>query len=537
MLCLIKLAKLQGISMSLQKSFSTPMLLASGIAGILGSGWLLGPLASVRIAGPAAILSWAIAGLLMMLVAATFVLLARGKPITGGTVRFFQITYGHFAGFSFSWIAWLAWVAVAPIETMALIQYSSNYFPGLMTLGTSPILTMQGVSLGIILMVLLTLVNNYGVNVYKRANIFLLVFKLLIPIVTVGLLLSTHFQSHNFTSAGGFMPYGWHSVFAALPLAGIIYAFIGFNPVIQLAAEVKNPKKAIPIAIFGALLVCIILYVLIQLAFIAALPSSMLVHGWHNLHFTGDHGPFIGLLVGFGLVFFVKFLYLDSCVSPVGTAMVQALATSRLTYAMSKNGYLPKCLMKINKFGSPYYALWFNCGLGILFFLPFPSWQHMVGFLVSCLVLGYVAGPMSLMASVVQSPKKFQPFSVKFIHSLSLVAFYICNLMIIWSGWEIVMKIFILFFSGYIVLGLMKWMKIGLQNITMDEVIRGSWAIVYIIGLTLISFFSSFGGGDIIHFGLDFFVIALFSAMVYGLAYMLMKYSINLLPEAIPRPC
>ena len=79
--------------MALQKSVNTITLLSSAVAGIIGSGWLLSPLACVKIAGPAAILSWIIGGILMMIVASTFVILTRSLPITGGTVRFFQLTH------------------------------------------------------------------------------------------------------------------------------------------------------------------------------------------------------------------------------------------------------------------------------------------------------------------------------------------------------------------------------------------------------------------------------------------------------------
>src|SRR3990167_1231024 len=130
--------------MSLPKSVNTFTLLASAVAGIIGSGWLLSPLATAKIAGPAAVIVWIIGGILMMIVASTFVILTRTLPITGGTVRFFQLTHGHFAGFGFSWIAWLAWVAVAPIEALAILQYSANYIPSLMTHDASPVLTARG---------------------------------------------------------------------------------------------------------------------------------------------------------------------------------------------------------------------------------------------------------------------------------------------------------------------------------------------------------------------------------------------------------
>src|SRR3972149_4274475 len=107
-------------------------LLTTALGGIIGSGWLFGPYFAAKVAGPASTISWIIGGCLMLFIAYTFLVLTKMLPIIGGTVRFFQITYGHFVGYTFSWIAWLAWVAVTPIETLALLQYAANYLPFIM---------------------------------------------------------------------------------------------------------------------------------------------------------------------------------------------------------------------------------------------------------------------------------------------------------------------------------------------------------------------------------------------------------------------
>jgi len=503
--------------MALQKSVSKFTLLTSAIAGIVGSGWLLGPMAAAKLAGPASVMTWAIAGLLMMVVAATFILLTRVMPITGGTVRFFQLSYGHFAGFGFSWIAWLAWVAVPPIETMALIQYSSNYIPHLMTNTVSPVLTPVGVAASMLILTLITAINTYGVKIYGKVNTFVLAFKLIIPISTVIILLSSQFQVHNFYGYGGFFAEGYQSIFSALPLAGVIYSFIGFNPAIQLASESKDPKRDIPIAVFGALGLCMVIYILLQFAFVGALPSSSLLHGWHSINFAGSNGPFVGLLTGLGFILFSKALYVDAVVSPFGTAMVQSMATARLTYAMSENGYFLKGLKSINKHASPFKAMILNLMVGFTFFLPFPSWQHMVGFLVSCLVLGYVVGPMSLM--IINQTSVYR--SKKLIEILCLVAFYICNLMIFWSGWETIYKIIILFVIGYVLLSVKIFSKYSSVNFENLNLIRGIWVIFYIIGIGVISYLGSFGGINLLPFGFDFIVMALFTLLIYGLAKLL----------------
>ena len=498
--------------MSFQKSVSTLTLLSSAVAGIIGSGWLLSPLVCARLVGPAAILSWIIGGLLMMVVASTFVILTRNLPITGGTVRFFQLTHGHFAGFGFSWIAWLAWGGVAPIEALAILQYSANYIPYLMTHTATPMLTPMGFVVATSLLIFIAIINAMGMDVYRRINHFILAFKLIIPITASILLITTQFHAHYFTQTD-FMPYGIKSVFAALPLAGVIYSFIGFNPVVQLAAESHSPKQAIPIAIFGALFICMIIYVLVQIAFIAALPPDSMSHGWAHIRFVNDAGPFAGLLALLGFGWFVKLLYVDAAISPLGTALVQALATTRITFAMAQNRYLPQFLLQVNKNGVPLRALILNIVIGFIFLLPFPGWQQMVGFLVSCLVIGYVVGPMSLMVLTKQKPEIFKPLQQCFMYLICFIAFYICNLLIFWSGWTIVYKVLILFAVGFILLFAIRRTEL--------KILRGSWAVIYLMGMGVLSFFSSFGGNHAIPFGIDFLVVAAFTLFIYLIAFYL----------------
>src|SRR5260221_14776254 len=109
-------------------------------------------------------------------------------------------------------------------------------------------------------MISMTVINSFGVNLFSKVNSMILAFKILVPIITVALLFSFQFHPHHFIYADGFMPYGIKSIFISLPMAGVIYSFISFNPAIELAAETKNPRKTIPIAILGSLVICMILY-------------------------------------------------------------------------------------------------------------------------------------------------------------------------------------------------------------------------------------------------------------------------------------
>jgi len=504
--------------MVFKRSLGRYAILFAAIGGMVGSGWLLGPFNAAKVAGPAAIISWPLAGILMLFIAYTFIVLTKTLPIAGGTVRFLQISHGHFVGFTFSWIAWLAWVSVTPIEVLAVLQYTATYIPSLMhKVNGSAELTLRGFECAVVLMVLMYLINIGGIKILSRANNAVVFFKLAIPIITLFVLFFLRFHPENFVAQGGFMPLGVKGILASLPTAGVIYALIGFNPAVQLAAEVKDPEKSIAFAIIGAILTCIVLYTLLQVVFIGALVPSDYAHGWGNLSFVSDTGPFAGMIMALGLVWYVKLLYLDAVVSPFGTAMIQAAATGRLTYGMAKNHYLPEFLTQLNPRQSPAIALAFNILIGFLFFLPFPSWQKMVGFLVSCLSIGYVVGPMSLVTLKRAMPELAKKYSVTRVQVMSLIAFYVCNLIIFWAGWSIIYKVMIAFAVGYVLLIFYAIFSRAENKIKL-EFKRGWWAIPYVVGLGVISYLSSYGGINVIHFGWDFVIMGIFTLAIFYLA-------------------
>ena len=185
---------------------------------------------------------------------------------------------------------------------------------------------------------------------------------------------------------------------------------------------------------------------------------------------------------------------------------------------MSKNGYFPKTFMKTNKHATPKRALLLNMLIGFAFFLPFPSWQHMVGFLVSCLVLGYVIGPMSLSILTRTHPEHFGKLPQKWVHVFCITAFYICNMMIFWSGWDVIYKIMIMFIVGYVILALKIYFNKGKSPIASFGYFAWFLVIVYMLGVTVISYLSSFGGHHVIPFGVDFGFVGIFTCVVYVLA-------------------
>ena len=93
------------------------------------------------------------------------------------------------------------------------------------------------------------------------------------------------------------------------------------------------------------MIVGIVLYLGLALAFIAALDPELLTKGWSAVSFSGDailYGPFAGLFTALGLTFFAVLIYIDAVISPGGTGLLYVGTSSRLTFALARNRYIPE---------------------------------------------------------------------------------------------------------------------------------------------------------------------------------------------------
>lgn len=493
-------------------------LLLTAIGGIIGSGWLFGPFYAAQLAGPAALLSWIIGGILMMVIALTFAELSAMLPLVGGVARFSHFSHGTLVSFTMSWCGWISSIAVAPIETMALIQYASNYMPELVTkIGTTHDLTPLGIGVAALLMLMMCYLNHFGIRLVTRTNNSIVLVKIAIPIGAAFLFLFTRFEMDNFTSQG-FAPFGLKGILAALPAAGVIFSFIGYTPAIMMAGETKNPQRNIPYAIIGSLLFCGAVYLLVQLAFIGSLDPSMIYGGWKDIEFKGENGPFAGLAMHLGMAWLAMILFIDAVISPFGTALVYTSASARMNLAMSQNGYMPSWMQKLNMNHSPTVAIWTNYLLGLLLFLPFSGWQSMVTFLISAFILSYAVGPISCSSLRKIMPDAERPFKLPCERFFAVSAFYFCNLLAFWTGWETFSKLLAAIIVGYLFLGLFFYTKEG-RKLTLNFK-SGLWLLPYYVGLGVISYLGTFGGGkDLIPFGWDFLIILLFSLVIFYLAH------------------
>jgi len=409
-------------------------LLFASLTAIIGSGWLFAPLTAATQAGPASILSWAIGGAAILVLAFVNAELTSAFPGMGAVITFPKLSHGHLAAAVVSWVVFLGYVTVAPAEVLAVVTYANNYLPGMVDTKTS-LLTDEGMVVSIALLGAFILINAWGVRALLRLGNTLMIWKLVIPILTIVALMLASFHTGNFT-AHGFAPFGAKGTIAAIATSGIVFSYLGFRQAIELSGEAKNPQRDVPIAIIGSVLIAGAIFVMLEVALIGAVSPADIAKGWDKLHFTGVSGPFAGLAMLLGMSWLAVLLYIDAVVSPAGTGLVYGGTTARVVYATGKDGLAAPWFAKLNKNGAPSTGLWITWIVGILFFLPFPSWQKIVTFISSATVLGYGIGPVALMTLRRSLPLGSypRPYTLKGAGLWAPLAFIVSNFIIYWSG-------------------------------------------------------------------------------------------------------
>jgi amino acid transporter len=488
---------------------------------IIGSGWLFGAFGAAQLAGPAALIGWIIGGVAVIILALVHAELGAMYPVAGGTARFPHLAFGSVAGISFGFFSWLQAVTVAPIECFAVMQYGSYYWPSVYN-ADKGVTTGTGFAVTIVLMAIFTAINFLAMRLFSTVNSAITWWKVAIPVLAI-IVLAFKFHPANFNpGGGGFAPGGLKAILTAVPSAGIVFAYLGFEQADQLAGEIKDPQRNLPRAIIYAVLIGTVIYCLLQVVFIGATPANLITHGFGAIKSTNPIaiGPFAGLAGLAGLAWLATILRIDAFISPFGTGLMYQTSTSRIGYGLARNRYYPQIFARTDKNGVPWFSLIVAFAAGLLFLLPFPSWKSLVGLVTSASVLMYAGAPLSLGAFRKQVPDHERPYRMPGAVWLTPVAFIIANLIIYWSGIEVIWKLGIAVVIGYILIAV--HMAFDPERPPLDWK-SAQWLPVYLIGMGIISWQGQFSGGAVkapvntghLHFGIDMLVVALFSLVIY----------------------
>ncbi len=497
----------------LRKELGFWSLTAIGFSNILGSGWLFAAMFAAQTAGPAALLSWVGAGVLCALVALVMVELGATRPEGGGTVRWPLYASGRLVGTVVGWSVLLS-VGGTAAEISAIMQYAAHYLPGLYAHGR---LTGSGLAVATGLSVLLTALNWFAVRAFARLNNLVSVFKVLIPVLTVVALFLSGTHSGRLTDHGGFAPYGYVACLTALAGGGIVYSVNGFQAPLDFSGEARNPRRTVPLAVLTGIGLAVLVYLGLQLAFLFTVPDSLLGHGWQGVNFDS---PFGQLALVLNLHWLATLLYADAVVSPGGSAYVGVAIDARHTYALAKNGLLPRFFMRIDpRSGTARRALVLNLLVIIVFMLPFGGWQDIVSVMGDMYLIVYAASAVAAAAFRAHDRDRGLPPAdgqVPGVRWIAPVSFLVASEFVYWSGWHHLRLALPLVLAGVPLFLMLRREAEGRS--TRIELSHGAWLVFHLAALTLLSWLGTFGGSGRLPAPYDSVVVGALALGVFGWA-------------------
>jgi amino acid transporter len=443
---------------NLRKTMGFSHLLFLSLAAIIGSGWLFASLKGAALAGPAVILSWVIGAILVIFVALTYAELSAMLPRSGSLSRYPALTHGPFFGWFMGWAYFLASVTVPAIEAEAVVTYvgGQTHIGLVHTVDGVPIMKWpNGVLFGLGLMVLFFILNYFGIRLLAEVNRWVTAWKLVIPTITAIFLFTVVHGSNYHSYKGGFAPTGAASIFSAIATAGILFAYLGFRQALDFAGEARNPQRDVPRATILSVLIAMVMYVLLQVAFIGVInwKAAGIVPGhWAGLLTSSwASAPFVDATRAAGvgwLATYAWILLVDAGVSPSGTGWVYMGATTRNVYGVAVNGFIPRLFQKSNRFGIPWASALVAAVVGMLFIFPAPSWYELVGIITGMTALTYIGGGIAVPLLRKHAPDLHRPFRLSWYWLWSPLSFLAAVLVVYWGGYAVDVQLYAAVFLG-----------------------------------------------------------------------------------------
>jgi len=508
---------------SLRRDVGPFALMLTGLGSIIGSGWLFGAWKASVLAGPDAIWAWVIGAAVITTIALTYAELGAMFPESGGMVRYSQYSHGSLVGFIGAWANWIAIVSVIPVEAEASVQYMASwpwawaqgmYVPAP---GGRGELTPPGLAIAAALVIVYFLLNFWSVKLFARSNSAITVFKLVVPALTAVVLIAGGFNRENFSVGidGGAHTTDFAAVLTAVATAGIVFSFNGFQSPVNLAGEARDPERSIPFAIFGAIALATVVYLLLQIAFLGAVPPALLNAdgGWHAIELRS---PFAELALLLNLNWLAMLLYADAFVSPSGTGITYTATTARMLFGMQRNGTMPVMFGSVHpKWGVPRAAMWFNLGVAYLFLFFFRGWGTLAAVISVATIISYLTGPVSAMTLRRTAPELRRPLHMRGLPLLACLAFVFSTELLYWAKWPLTGEIILLVVAALPVYFYYQWRR---DWADFARQLAGAWWLIfYLPSIAAVSYVGStrFGGLGWLPYGRDLAVVAVVGLVFY----------------------
>lgn len=309
------------------------------IGGTIGAGLFVGSGVVIHAAGPAALISFLLAGVLIMFVMRMLGEMATARPAVGSFYEYARLGLGDWAGFVIGWLYWYFWVVVVAIEAVAGAAVLGKWLPD------APVWLVS-----LILLVVMTATNLVSVSAFGEFEFWfssikvvaILVFIILGALWVTGVYPDSTPGVANLHQHGGFVPNGWGEVIAkAVPAVAF---FVGVELVTVAAAESAEPAKMVARATNSVVVRILLFYVGSIFFVVTILP-------WNSQAILGS--PYVAVLDRMGIP-----IAADLMNAIILTAVLSALnsglyAASRMLFALTRKGHAPKALVTVNRRGVP----------------------------------------------------------------------------------------------------------------------------------------------------------------------------------------
>ncbi len=304
------------------------------IGGIIGAGLFVSSSTSIIAGGPASFISYAITGMLILLVMRMLGEMTTALPHVRSFTEFARAGLGEGAGFVVGWLYWYFWVLVVPVEAIAGAKILQHWFPAF-----SPL------QIGVGLMSVMTCVNLMSARSYAEFEFWFASIKVAAILVFIAIAASYAFgwtSPHgatfgNLVDYGGFTPHGWIAVLAAVPT--VFFAMTGAEITTIAAAESAQPGRAVAKMSSAVIVRILIFYVISVLLIVSVTPWNTVRSGESpfTLALNTMHVPWAGTIM--------SVIILTAVLSCLNSAFY---VSSRVLFILAERGDAPQSLVKLN---------------------------------------------------------------------------------------------------------------------------------------------------------------------------------------------
>lgn len=331
----------------LHRRLSQRQLTMMAIGGAIGVGLFLGSGVTIRLAGPAVILSYLMGAGIALIMSYALAEMAVVHPVAGAFGVYAEAYLNPWAGFTVRATYGAAQIIAIGAEVTAAGIYLSYWFPN----------TPRWIWVVLVSTALIA-INSMEVNRLGEFEYWFAMIKVtaIVAFIVIGIFLIFGCGSHgvtawtNLTQHGGFLPAGWKGVWLSLTIT--ITSYMGVEVIAVTAGETQNPEVAIPRAMRNIVWRLILFYVLAIAIMVAMVPwnqstaASGLSGSPFVIAFSAAHVPFAAAIM--------NFVVLTAALSSVNTNLY---LSTRMLFSLGREGYAPSWMGNLSRNGVPHRAL------------------------------------------------------------------------------------------------------------------------------------------------------------------------------------